>query len=113
LQTEIDVPNPSGKLMPGAYATVHIHLGGEPKVLVVPTGAVLFQSAGPQVVLVNGRNQLELRKVSLGSDLGSIIEITGGLTPTDRIVTSPPDYVVDGMPATVQSQPGARASGAN
>jgi RND family efflux transporter MFP subunit len=112
LLTEIDVPNPTGKLLPGAYANVHLHLAQQPQQLVVPTGAVLFQAAGPQVVIVNTKNQLELRKVSVGNDLGTMIQIAGGLTPSDRIVSSPPDYVVNGMPATIQSQASSSASGA-
>jgi RND family efflux transporter MFP subunit len=105
LLTEIDVPNPSGKLMPGAYANVHLHLAQPAKELVIPTGAVLFQAAGPQVVIVNAQNKLERRKVSIGNDLGNQIEITSGLSPSDRIVSSPPDYVVDGMAASIQTQP--------
>jgi hypothetical protein len=41
-----------------------------------------------------------------------MIQIAGGLTPSDRIVSSPPDYVVNGMPATIQSQASSSASGA-
>jgi len=104
LLTEIDVPNPSGKLMPGAYANVHLHLAQPAKELVIPTGAVLFQAAGPQVVIVNAQNKLERRKVSIGNDLGNQIEITSGLSPSDRVVSSPPDYVVDGMAASIQAQ---------
>jgi RND family efflux transporter MFP subunit len=117
LLTEIDVPNPSGKLMPGAYANVHLHLARPAKELVIPTGAVLFQSAGPQVVIVNAQNKLELRKISIGNDLGDQIEITSGLSPADRVVSSPPDYVVNGMAANIQTQastdPNSAGSGAN
>ncbi|HEY1963470.1 MAG TPA: efflux RND transporter periplasmic adaptor subunit [Acidobacteriaceae bacterium] len=113
LLTEIDVPNPTGRLLPGAYANVHLRLAQQPQQLLVPTGAVLFQVAGPQVVVVNDKNQLELRKVALGNDLGNVIQITGGLATRDRVVASPPDYVVDGMPATIQSQAGANAGGSS
>lgn len=111
LLTEIDVPNPTGILLPGAYANVHLQLAQQPQELLVPTGAVLFQAAGPQVVIVNASNQLDLRKVTLGNDLGNRIQITGGLAPNDRVVASPPDYVVNGMPAAIQSQTGGNASG--
>jgi RND family efflux transporter MFP subunit len=104
LLTEIDVPNPTGKLLPGAYADVRLHLAQQAQQLVVPTGAVLFQAGGPQVVIVNAKNQLELRKVSIGNDLGNTIQITGGISASDRVVSSPPDYVVGGMPAAIQSQ---------
>jgi RND family efflux transporter MFP subunit len=113
LLTEVDVPNPSGKLLPGAYANIHLRLAQQPQELLVPTGAVLFQAAGPQVVIVNANNQLELRKVAVGNDLGNMIQITGGLALTDRVVASPPDYVVNGMPATIQSQAGGNAGGSS
>jgi RND family efflux transporter MFP subunit len=102
LLTEIDVPNPKGQLMPGAYANVHLHLATQVRHLVIPTGAVLFQAAGPQVAVVNGSNQVELRKVSIGRDFGNTIEITGGISASDRIIASPPDYLVDGMHVSIQ-----------
>jgi RND family efflux transporter MFP subunit len=102
LLVEVDVPNPAGKLMPGAYAQVHFALASAVRPLIVPTGSILFQSAGPQVAMVNSRNQIELHKVVLGKDLGATMEITSGITPQDQIVANPPDYLVDGMPASVQ-----------
>ena len=102
LLTEIDVPNSSGQLMPGAYANVHIHLALQVQHLVIPTGAVLFQAAGPQVAVVNTNNQVELHKVSIGPDFGNTLEVTGGLSASDQIIAAPPDYLVDGMPVTVQ-----------
>jgi hypothetical protein len=54
------------------------------------------------VALVNSKNQIELRKVALGKDLGASMEITAGITARDQIVASPPDYLVDGMPVSIQ-----------
>jgi hypothetical protein len=88
--------------MPGAYANVHIHLANQIQHLMIPTGAVLFQAAGPQVAVVNANNQVELHKVSIGRDFGNTIEITGGLSASDQVIASPPDYLVDGMRVTVQ-----------
>jgi RND family efflux transporter MFP subunit len=110
LLTEIDVPNPTGQLMPGAYANVRLHLPVQIQALIVPTGAVLFQSAGPQVAVVNRDNQVELRKVSIGRDFGNTIEITGGLSLNDQIISSPPDYLVDGMHVTIQPPAGQQSA---
>lgn len=109
LLTEIDVPNPTGKLLPGAYATVHLHLAAQTPPLTVPIGAVLFQAAGPQVAIVNAGKQIDLRKVTLGRDFGNTIEVTGGLNAQDAIVASPPDYLVQGMHVTVQPPAGQQA----
>lgn len=104
LLVEVDVPNPAGKLMPGAYAQVHFALPSVVRPLIVPSGSILFQAAGPQVAVVNSSNKIELHKVILGKDLGATMEITGGITAQDQIVANPPDYLVDGMPAAIQSK---------
>jgi RND family efflux transporter MFP subunit len=110
LLTEIDVPNPTGKLLPGAYADVHLDLAAAKAPLTVPIGAVLFEAAGPQVALVNSSSQVELHSVGIGRDFGATIEVTGGLTTNDQIIASPPDYLVNGMRVTVQQQPAAPRS---
>ena len=88
--------------MPGAYAQVHFALASASSPLLFLRAAILFQSAGPQVAVVNGKSQIELRKVVLGKDLGASMEITSGITPRDQIVANPPDYLVDGMPVSIQ-----------
>src|SRR5882724_2341083 len=83
LLVEVDVPNPSGKLLPGAYGSVHFTLGQTIRPLIVPTGSVLFQAKGPRVAVVTPDSKVELHKVSIGRDLGNTIEITSGLSPLD------------------------------
>jgi RND family efflux transporter MFP subunit len=105
LLVEIDVSNPTGKLMPGAYAEAHIHVPLPVRSLVVPGGAVLYQAAGPQVAVVNQKSEVELRKVALGRDFGTTVEVNSGISAGDSIIASPPDYLVDGMKVTVQPTP--------
>ena len=102
LLVEIDVPNPQGKLLPGAYGQVHFKLSSPVRPLMIPSGSILFQAAGPQVALITPKNTVELRKVVIGRDLGNVVEITDGLSTQDTIISSPPDYLVNGMPVTVQ-----------
>lgn len=101
LLVEVDVPNPNGKLMPGAYAQVHFALKSPVRPLIIPSGSILFQSAGPQLALVDSKNRIELRKVVLGKDLGGTMEITSGISSQDQIIANPPDYLVDGMPVSI------------
>ena len=70
--------------------------------MLVPAGAILFQSAGPQIAVVNAEHKVELRKVTIGNDFGNTVEITGGITAQDTIIANPPDYLVNGMPVAVQ-----------
>ncbi len=110
LLVEVDVPNPEGKLLPGAYAQVHFKLASPTRSLIVPSGSILFQAAGPQVAVVTPKNTIELRSVSIGRDFGNTTEITNGLSAHDAIVASPPDYLVNGMPVTVQGSAAQTAS---
>jgi RND family efflux transporter MFP subunit len=103
LLVEIDVPNPSGRLMPGTYAEAHIRVPVPVRSMLIPGGAVLYQSAGPQVAVVNQASQVELRSVALGRDFGTSIEITSGINPGDSIIASPPDYLVNGMKVSIQA----------
>ncbi len=102
LLVEVDVPNPAGKLLPGAYGQVHFKLASPTRPLIVPSGSILFQSAGPQVAVVTAKNTIELRKVVIGRDFGNTMEITNGIGTQDSVIASPPDYLVNGMPVTVQ-----------
>jgi RND family efflux transporter MFP subunit len=110
LTVELDVPNPSGELLPGAYANVHFQLPLNLVPWVIPSSTILFQEAGPQVGVVNSQNQVELRKVTLGHDFGDTIEIVSGVHQTDSVVANPPDFLTNGMRVAVQSAPGPSAS---
>jgi RND family efflux transporter MFP subunit len=111
LTVELDVPNPSGDLLPGAYANVHFQLPLNVVPLVLPSGTILFQAEGPQVGVVNSQNQVELRKVTLGHDFGDTIQVLTGVRPTDAVVSNPPDSLTNGMRVAVQSANSPGASG--
>jgi len=103
LTVELDVPNPSGELLSGAYANVHFQLPLNVVPLVLPSSTILFQADGPQVGIVNSQNQVELRKVTLGHDFGDTIEIMAGVRSGDAVVANPPDSLTNGMRVAVET----------
>jgi hypothetical protein len=96
LLVEMDIQNPSGELLPGAYATVRfkVTLGMVP--LTAPASSILFQAAGPQLGIVNARNQVELRTVTIGRDFGDTVEILSGVTARDNVIANPSDSLTGG-----------------
>src|SRR6202035_2638382 len=110
LTVELDVPNPSGDLLPGAYANVHFQLPLNVVPLVLPSSTILFQADGPQVGLVSSQNQVELRKVTLGHDFGDTSEVLTGVRPADAVIANPPDSLTNGMRVAVQSASAPLAS---
>jgi RND family efflux transporter MFP subunit len=97
LLTELQVPNRSNELWPGAYTVVHFHLMSTGKSLLVPANTLLFRAEGPAVGVVRARGKVEIRMVQIGTDLGTQLEIENGLSPTDEIIVNPSDSLSDGM----------------
>jgi RND family efflux transporter MFP subunit len=95
LLVEVDVENPDGRLLPGAYAFVHISLPAAVHSVTVPANTLLFRKEGLQAALVrNGHAQLV--PVTIGRDYGDKVEILSGLQPSDRVIVSPSDSLISG-----------------
>jgi RND family efflux transporter MFP subunit len=95
LRVEVDVENPTGRLLPGAYAFVHWKLPSAARAVTLPTNALLFRSEGLRVALVRG-GQAKLVPVTIGHDYGSSVEVLSGLTSEDTVILDPSDSIVDG-----------------
>jgi len=111
LTVELDVPNPSSELLPGAYANVRFQLPLNVSPLVLPSSTILFQAGGPQVGVVTTQNRVQLRKVALGHDFGDTIEVMSGVRQADAVIANPPDSLTNGMQVAVQPNSGAQQKG--
>jgi RND family efflux transporter MFP subunit len=100
--TEVDIENTSGKLMPGAYAEVHLKLPAATAALALPVTALIFRSEGLQVAVVRDGNRAELVRVTQGRDFGTEVEITSGITAADFVIINPPDSLTSGAPVRVE-----------
>lgn len=110
LLTELELPNPDGSILPGGYAQVRLpDLHPEP-VLTLPSNTLLFRSEGPQVAVAGSDGKVELRTVTLGRDLGSSLEILGGVSATDRVVLNPPDSLAEGAVVRIAEAKPARGA---
>jgi len=109
LLVEIDVDNPTGTLLSGAYAEVHLKLPGAPSSLILPVNALLFRSEGLRVATVPDGQHAELKPVTLGHDFGNEVEVVSGLSGDETVIVSPPDSIVSGQTVRIVQTP---ASGA-
>jgi len=69
----------------------------DPTVLTMPEQALIFRAAGAQVAIVDGENRVHLRNVTLGQNLGQIVQVTSGLAAGDRLVNNPPAGLLEGQ----------------
>lgn len=102
LLTEVDVPNESGELFPGAYTQVRLVTGGNNRSVLIAANTLLFRSEGAAVGVVNQDNVVELRKIKIGRDLGNQLEVTQGLSLDDRIIVNPSDSLAAGQKVKVR-----------
>jgi RND family efflux transporter MFP subunit len=113
LLTEVDVPNPTGALLPGAYAEVHFDVKLTGTHLSLPINALLFRPEGTLAAVVGPDDRVQFKKLTIGRDLGNSVEVLQGIAPEDRIVVNPPDSMEEGAHVNLapQANPGAPSAG--
>jgi RND family efflux transporter MFP subunit len=96
LLIEIDVENPSGTLLTGSYAEVHLAVPAQTSTFLIPVNTLLFRTEGLRVGVVKG-GKVVLTAVTPGHDFGNDIEIVSGLNADDQVIVNPPDSIVSGQ----------------
>src|SRR6202790_5443320 len=96
LLIEVDVDNPTGTLLTGSYAEVHLNVPTQASTYLLPVNTLIFRSEGLQVGIVKD-GSVALTTVTPGHDFGNQIEIVPGLNASDQIIINPPDSVVSGQ----------------
>jgi RND family efflux transporter MFP subunit len=96
LLAEIAVDNPSGELLTGAYAQVHLQVPEQRSAQLLPVSTLIFRSQGLQVAVVRA-GSVVLTPVTPGRDFGDQIEIVAGLKGDESVIVSPPDSLISGQ----------------
>jgi multidrug efflux system membrane fusion protein len=104
LNTEVDVPNKDGKLLPGSFGEVHFKPNINAKKVTVPVNAMLFRREGAQVAVVGPDGKVQLRHISIGRDYGTTLEIVGGVDANDLVIVNPSDSIEDGEKVNIAPQ---------
>jgi RND family efflux transporter MFP subunit len=111
LQIEVRLPNPDGKLRPGAYVQVAVPAVAHSDI-VVPGNTLLFRGEGPRLAVVDNNGVVHLHKVVIAQDLGQTLEIESGVEATDKIIINPSDSIADGDHVQIE-QPANNSKGAS
>ena len=111
LLVELIADNKDGALSPGAFARIRFELPPDPNTLTIPASAIVFRGDAPQVAAIGRDNRVSLKKVQIMRDLGTEVEITGGLNQDERIVANPPDSIGNGEEVRVMEAAGDKTPG--
>jgi RND family efflux transporter MFP subunit len=98
------LPNPDRVLLPGFYVRVRVPIDQQANALLVPDVALGADQAGRYVLVVNGSNVVEQRKVQTGPVEGDLRVIETGLKADDRVVTAGLLHAIPGQKVEPQLQ---------
>jgi RND family efflux transporter MFP subunit len=104
------LPNPDRVLLPGYYVRIRVPFDQQQNALLVPDVALGSDQSGRYVLVVNGDNVVEQRKVVTGPIDGDLRVIDSGLKADDRVVIAGllraiPGQKVDPQLQKIESSP--------
>jgi RND family efflux transporter MFP subunit len=99
------VDNPEGKLLPSSYASISFNLASAALGVRVPAEALIFDDKGLRVATLDANDQVKFKSVTIRRDYGKSVELGSGLEPGDRVISNPPDGLVDGDPVRIAKNP--------
>jgi RND family efflux transporter MFP subunit len=104
LNVEVDVDNPKGLLLPGAYVFVHFKVPDRIANLTIPANTLLFRSEGLRVGVVRDGKAV-LVPITITHDAGQVVEVAASdLKTTDEVILDPSDSLVEGQQVHVSQQ---------
>jgi RND family efflux transporter MFP subunit len=95
LLTEIDISNPDGALPPGIYCSVELKVPRKTRSFIIPAEAIMFTRSGLQAAVVKD-GKAEIRNVRVTRDLGTQVQVDGGVSAGERVILNPPVTLIDG-----------------
>ncbi|MGC1903635.1 MAG: efflux RND transporter periplasmic adaptor subunit [Candidatus Acidiferrum sp.] len=108
METEIDVPNRSGRLIPGMYTETELSLREKKNVLTIPLEGVTRNGEVSTVLFVNPQGIVKERRVELGMEDAARVEVLSGLAEGDMVIVGNRSSFRSGekvQPKDVQSGP--------
>jgi RND family efflux transporter MFP subunit len=96
MQVELQADNAAGKFFGGSYCNVHFEIPTDANLVKIPSTALVTGNQGTQVATLDSNNKVVLKDVQLGRDLGDSVEITAGLSASNRVINSPPETLAAG-----------------
>ena len=113
MQVELQADNAAGKFFGGSYCNVHLEIPTDGNLVTIPSTALVTGNQGTAVATLDSHDKVVLKTVKLGRDLGDSVEVLAGLSPSDRIINSPPETLATGdtvRVAAASAQPGTPAA---
>jgi RND family efflux transporter MFP subunit len=110
---ELQADNAAGKFFAGAYCQVAFQLPSDPNMVRVPATALISADRVTEVAIVGNDNKVAIKPVQIGRDLGNSVEVVAGLSPSDRVIDSPPETLQSGDQVALTANSGTAVAAAS
>jgi len=107
LLVEVRVENPDSLLLPGMYAQVTFLLHSAAPTLLMSSNAMLIRPDGMRVAFVGKDQIVHYRKITVGRDYGTQIEVLSGVEENDRVMVNPTTMIREGQKVEPLAQEGS------
>ena len=94
--TVFTIGNEDRALWPGSYAQVHLTAPVDRQSFTMPSTALVFQEHGTQVAVVTEDDHVQLKPIIVSKLMDQIVEVTEGLSASDRVINNPSAALLDG-----------------
>jgi multidrug efflux pump subunit AcrA (membrane-fusion protein) len=113
MQTEIQVPNSDGALIPGMYVQAALTLPVPHKVVEIPATALYADAQGTRIATVDAQNRVHYVPITIERDTGATLWVATGVTGEERIVKIAVPSLAEGdlVDVAVAAAPGSAAAG--
>jgi len=106
LAARAELSNERRLMLPGFFVRVRVPLQ-ETQALLVPSVALGTDQGGRYVLIVNGENTVEQRKIEVGPTVGEMTVVESGLKPEDKVITGGLMRAVPGQKVDPQTKTAA------
>jgi len=105
------IPNPDRRLLPGMFVKLRLTIGQLKGAYVVPQASVLRDAQGAFLMIVDGADKVQQRRVELQTKTSSDWVVTGDLQDGDRVIVSGLQKVRPGGQARIAAADVGAATG--
>ena len=100
MRTEVQLPNPTGELLPGMYATVRFDFVRKQPPILIPAETLVASPSGDRVVVV--RNGVaHFQSIRVATDYGAQLEVVEGVKVADSLVENVNDDIREGTKVSI------------
>lgn len=89
VRIEYEFDNRELALPAGLNASLKIESNGKGNSVTVPANTIVYRDGGATLVVLNADNQVEFRKITLGKNFPTTVEVVQGVSVQDRVVVNP------------------------